>query len=256
MLRSDSKGIQPIVPGVTNIQGVNAPLITFESLVDTDFGLMLYIDRNFLDTTVFDVEFFNSHHTIRKMIWALMNRDKWNPLYICMSKNLEAPESIADELYEEFIYNDNHYEKIIELSALTNLCDFIRISEVTGKEVRPTIVCQSEYEKDFIKKKISQYTPITLYKEIENSDIGYQQFFFRHISDPHMFYEGSINEFIGQNKTVYLADYKFNNVSDLSVIKDGSPLHELTTSANQIRIYSIYDKELYKEREETNNNGV
>ena len=77
----EGKGVQPIIPGLANTQGVNSPLVTFDSLVDTDFGLMLYIDRCFLDSSIFDVEVFNSNHKIKQMIWRLMNRERWNPLY-------------------------------------------------------------------------------------------------------------------------------------------------------------------------------
>lgn len=254
------KGIQPIIPGLINTQGVNRPLITFESLVDTDFGLLLYIDKHFLDPTVFDVEVFNSHHKIKQMISFLMNRERWNPLYQFMNKKLKASESIADQLYMDFMFDEEHYRSILNLSMLTNLCDFVQMTEAGGKDINMTVVCQTEYEQDFINKKISQPSKTILYDRLvnrrEKAD-EYQQFFFRHLEDPvlqhNMLKDKPISDFTGVNKTIYMADYKFNNVYDSDSLEECSPLKELASKPNQIKIYSPYDRVLYKEREETNN---
>lgn len=254
----NGKGIQPIIPGLANTQGVNSPLITFESLVDTDFGLMLYIDKNFLDPSVFDIEVFNSHHKIRQMIWCLMNREKWNPLYSFMNKKLEASQALADQIYIDFMCDEKHFKKILDLSMLTNLCDFLQMTEVKGRDVNPTIICQTEYEQDFIEKKITQSSKIILYNNLmekRNTD-EYQQFFFKHLEDPLLLNimlndDGSnITDFIGINKTIYLADYRFNDISNPNNIGGESPLAQLLTKPNQIKIYTPYDRVLYKEREE------
>lgn len=256
---TSGKGIQPVIPGLVNTQGVNNPLITFESLVDTDFGLLLYIDKCFLDPSVFDIEVFNTHHKIKQMIWCLMNREKWNPLYLFMRKDLKAPEEIADELYNEFMnINGVHFRKILDLSMLTNLCDFLQMTEAGGRDITTTVVCRTEYEQDFVNKKISQSSKTILYDKITGKSDEYQQFFFRHLEDPWLQSailnsDRKISDFTGINKTIYMADYKFNNVYDLDSMKEDSPLRELSSKPNQIKIYSPYDKVLYKEREETNN---
>lgn len=255
----EGKGVQPIIPGLANTQGVNSPLVTFDSLVDTDFGLMLYIDRYFLDSSIFDVEVFNSNHKIKQMIWRLMNRERWNPLYSFMNKNLKAPEAIADQIYVDFMSDMKHFKKILDLSILTNLCDFLQMVEGGGRDIITAIVCRSEYEQDFINKKISTSKTI-LYDGLKRKESAdeYQQFFFKHLEDPLLQSivlngEGEISDFTGVNKTIYLADYKFNNVSNPDSLEEYSPLKELSAKPNQIKIYSPYDKVLYKEREETNN---
>lgn len=204
--------------------------------MDTDFGLLLYIDRNFLDPNIFNVSFFNSHHTIKDMIRALIDREHWNPLTICVNEGVE--DSIVSHLYNDFMNDEKHREQILELSMYTKLCDFIKLSESSNREVRPTILCKYEMEKYFIKRCITKSIPVILLSDFKN-DIQYQQFFFKHLHDGYAD-SPNIEGIVGKDKTIYLANYEFN-------IIDKNPDSEffatMSLNYNQFKMYDLYNRE-------------
>jgi len=47
-------------PGSVDTGGINTPLVSFDCIIDTDFGLLSLIDKDYLDSSIFDIEFFNN----------------------------------------------------------------------------------------------------------------------------------------------------------------------------------------------------
>lgn len=244
MYKITGNGIQAIVPGLSNVSGINSPLITFDSLVDTDFGLLTYINKKFLDTSVFDIDFFKSNKKIRDMIKALIGREKRNPLLLCIRNEFPNREKFADDLYSEFMSTEELYGQIMQLSMYTGMCDFLKLAEKIDKGIRPIIVCRREIEKEFVKEHITKVTPVTMIDKLD-SDIVYQQFFFRYVDDP---YTSFIQPLIGKDKTIYLANYRFNYIDNLA----GSEfIAEITSNYCRLSMYDVYNKEeLYDNQSE------
>ena len=192
-----------IKPGSVDTSGINTPLVSFDCIIDTDFGLLNLIDSNYLDSSVFDVDFFNQHHKIRKLVKVLYERENKNPLSICV-KNKDID---IDSLYQEFM-NDK-YTDILKRSMVTEIYNLLEQYKLSG-EVKPTVVCRKEEEINCLKElPLFKQFPILLLNEIE--DISYyHQFFFRYIDDEYII---TLSPAI-KNKTVYLINQKFNGIPD------------------------------------------
>lgn len=241
IFKTTKDGTVPVSMNVTNNQGINTPLITFDCIFDTDFGIMLYIDRYFLDTSVFDVDFFNSHHKINEMVKALIMREEKNPLLLCV-KDIPNREKVADDLYQDMIHNSKHYKQILELSMLTCVWEFVSLSSIAGSEITPSVICRTEDEKDALLKQ-GYKRNITMIGDV--IDI-HQQYYFRYIDDE---YTDAISPYLGRDRSIYIPRYKFNEYQRLTDEKSPFLLYS-ATKFNRLCYYDLYDKSKLFPKEE------
>lgn len=224
-----------------NVQGVNVPLIAFNTIFDTDFGLMLLIDRKFLDSSIFNIDFFNNHHTIKAMVQALVIRDEINPLSICFKD--PSKKDVMNSLYNEFM--DTHYSEILELSMLTGMAEFIKMTELVTSDVKASIVCTKQSEIDMCRKHIGEKIPIYLLDEISSDFLNYsQQFIFKYMHDE---YSETLVPKI-TDKTIYYARYNFNYLDS----ENPDPIAlQAVKNYNQLSMIEIYSSEkLFDNKEE------
>lgn len=217
--------------GEGNTSGVMAPLIPFNCVFDTDFGLLTLINKEYFDSSVFSIDFFNQNSSIKNLVRALYEREEENPLSVCL---LPEKKDLSESLYKDFI--SKRYDSILKLSMPTEVYNILELFKLSG-DIKPTIVCESEIEEQFLDKfKVTKGIQKIRVEELKEVNF-YQQFYFKSIND---FYSDIISEFI-DTKMIYIADYKFN-VDEERNIKDNKNTLLMGLSRNKFRLFEIYDR--------------
>lgn len=227
-----------ILPSDSNTANVLLPLIPFNCIIDTDFGLLNLIFREYSDSDAFDPEFFKNR-SIRNITRSLLNRKYENPLLLCLKDKNDLDS--ANELYNDFI--DKKYEEILNLSMKTELYHFIKKLDIAG--IKAYIVCESPYEISFLNRfKITKFAGKFLLSDADLSK--FSQFYFKSIND---IYITTLQPLI-EKSTVYLASYIFN--TDEEQIQKNKNALGLLMSMNKVYEFDIYNRN--KLEEETINN--
>lgn len=219
-----------IKPGSVDTGGINTPLVSFNCIIDTDFGLLNLIDNDYLDSSIFNIDFFNNHHKIREMVKVLYEREDKNPLSVCIKDSNYDIESLYNEFMKE------KYTDILKRSMVTEIYNLLEQFKLSG-EVRPTVLCTAQEEIDCLKElPLFKQIPILLMEEL--ADVSqYNQFFFRYIDDK---YINHLSKFI-KCKTIYIINHKFNGIPYQGVFPTESTkiLFENRNSINMIDMYNV-----------------
>lgn len=209
----DFKEIKPIQFADSNTFGALNPLVSFNCLIDTDFGLLVLIAQKFFDTSVFNKDFFDKYDNINDMKNIVYTREERNPLILCMN-NIDN----ADEYYQEFF--DQYYKDILQKSMIT---DFGKsLDKLSSAGAIFTILCNKQEEIDLLESIdiFKKYSKLLLGKD----DIGdHNQYFFKYYSDINV-------QLINSNlidKHIYVARYNFTEFDNLN--------------EKELSIYSIID---------------
>ena len=227
---------EQIVYSDANTMGVNTPLFTFDSIYDTDFGMLVYIFREYFDTEIFSEEFFNTHNAVDKMVEALYNRETENPLLIAMNDKTNF--DLADELYQEF-YNKK-YKEILTCSMPTGISDLLELLEAESGVNIGILVCRTE-EKYFIdalwEDNKFHYIDINNPEDI-NSIRRYNQIYFKSCNDRFITDESVLDKLYEKN--IYIPRYKFN-LNETEDIFRTIPIIKLEMNRCSFFKYDIYD---------------
>lgn len=219
--------------GEGNTSGVLTPLIPFNCLIDTDFGLLALISKSYLDTSIFNIEFFNENKEISKLVKSLYFREEENPLSICLLDN-----NYANDLYTDFM--NQKYDDILKVSLTTEVYNVIELYKIYG-DIRPTIVYKTESEKRLLDHlKVTKTTQKIQIDEV-NFDL-YNQFYFKSVNDN---YCNKISKYVN-TKMVYIANYKFNLDSDNNVKENKNTLL-MNINRNKFMLFDIYNRSTFLE---------
>ena len=219
-----------------NTHSVLNILISFNCLIDTDFGLLVLIAQDFFDTSVFNEEFFHNNKEINDMKRVIYKRKCKNPLNLCM-KNTED----ADDFYKQFF--DKYYPNILNVSMITSLAKNLK-KFASNAGATFTILCKDECEEKLLEQipMLAKFSTTTLAK-IENPDI-YNQFFFKDYSDYGL---SDLYKFL-LDKKIYIGMYEFNKTDNLDL--ESSKLQtELFMLRNDISLIDLYSREDLKSNE-------
>ena len=124
------------------------PLFEFGTLFDTDVGMMSLIGAKYLDSSIFNVDWFKEHSTNRALVKAVYERVDTNPL-IQASKSSTDPDELK-ELYESFLEGDI-YKEVLERSMRTELFNLLGYFIAMG-DIYPYICYSNDAELEHIKK--------------------------------------------------------------------------------------------------------
>ena len=213
-----------------NTRSVLNVLISFNCIIDTDFGLLVLIAQNFFDTSVFNEDFFYNNSTIINMKNTIYKRTEYNPLNLCI-KNKED----ADDYYNQFF--EKYYNEILDVSMVTGLGRSLNnFSSNAGASF--TILCKDEREEEFLSKiKIFRKTSTITLDKITNPDI-YNQFFFKSYKDYGL---KELSDFL-LDKKLYIGMYEFNKTDNLDI--DASTMQtRLFALRNDISLIDLYSRE-------------
>lgn len=115
-------------------------LVEFETIVDLDFGAMMYIYKNYDDEEKFHFQLMELEDNQIKGL--IHDNPETNPVKILM--DIEDYEE-ADQIYDDIMAN--HIMEVLELSPPTNLFTFCRTSMETDGLITINILCtRHEYE--------------------------------------------------------------------------------------------------------------
>lgn len=192
-------------------QAINS-LIPFNMIFDTEMGLMKLIEFHY-NKGIFNYNALGKDDLTKLY---LMQRNNWNPLSIICDENISQND--MDELYYQFI--DREYERILLYSPNTALYDVLNVV-YRNEQIRFTVVCKSEMELDFFKKRqcnayqilIGDMFTDELLKENPNIYIKYIKDLYQ---QPKSF----------KNKSLYIGDYEFNKRSIDNTIFPNMPIEE------------------------------
>lgn len=217
----------------STIIGVLNVLVDFNTIIDTDFGLLALIDREYLDKDLLSVDWFNKHHTIKELTKALYTRTCKNPLHLC---NVSMNESEENSLYDEFM--NKKYDDILKLSMITSVYEFLNQLKLSG-EIGITIVCNNEKEIELLNSlsvtsKINKTLLFDL--DIDKISLNYHQFLFKYIDSGLITYLKDIID-----KTVYVASYGFNIDQERHMIINNEYTLNLSYKRNIFKLIDLYD---------------
>ena len=202
-------------------------LIDFNCYVDTEFGLLSLIKDNYMDDNVFDRELLNQDSN--KIILSLINRKKSNPLSIIANKQVSDED--LDDYYKEFM--DQEYDKILELSVITELKSLIELSK-TEPAIHVTILCKDQREIDILKDDDTLENAEFILDKLENDYSKYSSFYFKYINE-------NIDKFIYRYKTYYFSKYMIN-FDDKYDLKESNIVNKIIYSGGSIEILDLYNK--------------
>ena len=221
------KSREKIEKNEMNTAGVMQPLLAFNTIVDTNVGLIRLIAMQYRDPSIFNLDYLNKSITIKKLVQDLYNREYKNPLTIC--SNIKHSE--LDELYNDFM--KNKYKEIIHLSLFTELFNMISIWKKYGG-IPTTILCSSQDEIDYlnffdrmknVNKVLIEHRPL---------QEKHPQYIFKSFSDPYIDYVAST---LVYDATVYIANYKFNQIGYIKENEEPSEQQkEIMKSPNYIKL--------------------
>ena len=223
---------------INSSTGVNSVLIDFNMIIDTDFGLLTLIDREYLDNEVFSVDWFNQHHIIKELVKALYEREERNPLSEVVLKEKVSYDTI-EQLYSEFISTKKTYNEILNLSMVTEIYNLIESFKSTG-DINIGIVCNNQEELDFLNtlkvtKPITKFLLFDLSPQIISK---YNQFYIKYT-------DSMLTKFISDiitTKTVYFANYKFNINDEKKTVNINKYTDRISANMNNLGVIDIYNK--------------
>lgn len=232
---ADTKEISHITFSDTNTLGVINPLISFNCLIDTDFGLLVLIVQNFFDTSVFSEEFFDNNSNPEDLKYTVYEREDKNPLLLCMKSS-----RFSDDYYKQFF--DEYYKDILDRSMITDLA--ANLPALSSSGAMFTILCKCQEEIDLLDRlEIFDKFHRILLSDLPNLE-EYNQIFIKDYDDYGM------DKITPQciDKQFYIPRYKFN---DLELMDKAD--HEKIILLDGLRS-QVTKFDLYIERKENQNN--
>ena len=210
------------------------PVISFDQIIDTDFGLIEIINNKYHDTDTFYWSLLEAPAKFK--VGLLYNRIHPNPLTV-IAKDRENIE-LLDDYYNQFM--EEEYVAILKQSIITELYKVLK-KLVNTEGVYPLIVCKSPLEKTYfekIDKETFNKCTVTLSDSLSAllKDKKYSPIYIKNIRDT----ASIINELDAQ--TLYIAGYRFN-------FEDNERQHLLNeysvllSGINRIKVYETYTKD-------------
>lgn len=211
------------------------PIIDFNCIVDTEYGLLQLIYDQYYDLSVFNKDKFEM--PTNKILLELYTRTTKNPLVPFVNDNIS--EKDANEYYNEFM--DTKYEEILSRSVGTNMQVALTNFNLSGGEVLASIMCHNDLQKEYI-SGIQDFSSNKVYTEEEfikrHSD--FNQIYLRYIDDM----EGIVEQCM--NKSVYLSSCSLNMKEKDSIYLREDEKLNLVSKYAYIMIYDLFNIDYLK----------
>jgi hypothetical protein len=226
------------VSDMTGYSSQSYPLISFNSIIDSDIGILKYVMKNYLNPEIFDIENLKSI-SYNKLLIDIYKREYQNPLYYIAKENIDK--KFLDDCYDELM-KDHEYE-ILNESVTTEIYNVIKYFISGG--INSTILYYSDAQKQVIKEDelLKNLSTISI-NTIQNKD--FDQYFFKYISEANPITNLKLKSF-------YFSSCGLNLPEEATLEKlYGNPtIEELTKSKrNIINFFDMYRIKLL--RGETN----
>lgn len=217
-------------------------LISVNSLIDIDIGLFFLIKDEYLDPSVFSVEYFEKSNII-DFIKTTYHRIEDNPLY---SISVIKDKQLLDEYYMEF-YNTS-YKEIYDRSVYTDVLSMIKLF-LDSNEIIVTILYYKDYS---LEKLTNDQANGTIPKEVQFlSGVNLKPSIFNNFDQ---IYLRSVTEFdilptkqIQSPKSFYISSFG-PNFGETGNIKRSKGLNDIMTSKlmHEIAVFDMYNNKNIK----------
>lgn len=209
------------------------PLIMFDTIVDTDIGLLYLIYNEYLDGTVFNKE-----------LWEKPIDEILNIIYYRKTKNPLIPFSIIDDIQElDSLYDDfinKRYIDILWKSVTTEMYNLVKLFLETS-EIVVYIGYRNELEKEIIDSDpvLSKVTSINI-NSLSKEDLykNFKQYYCKYIEDLLLFDDDNC-----AGKTIYLSTIRSNFNENNDDLRETNYLQNIVKRMNQISLFDLYKKE-------------
>lgn len=204
-------------------------LVLFDSIVDTDYGIIKVIKEEYNNANYIDKVLLNSIDD-KNIFDFLSVRDNSNIVYNLLKTMYR---NSADKIYNELI--ETQYSNIIDKSTITNVALLIEEYIKSGL-IDITVLCKNKTEEQFIKSKVNSIYTIVAndFNMIDISDYG--SLFIKNIKDLLLFKDNL------HGKVIYLMNYPFN--FELNKNCRLCPLSSVLTELNaqiEIKVIDVYN---------------
>ena len=173
-------------------------LVSFESIIDTDMGLMRLIKSDY-NSGFFYPTILNNTEEFQHLVLNL--RTHPNPLVTLMDINNDDELETANDLLRQF--KDEEYQKILDLSPPATFNTILSSNMYSKDLFKPTVICRSQAEADILKVKEINAEPL-ICNDLKNISIKkYQVITVKDVSE--------LDNFVNiERKSIYVPDYRFN----------------------------------------------
>lgn len=216
-------------------KGKMAPLFSFNTIVDLDFGLINLVYDKYLDPSVFNVSFFDKKSAL-DILYETYNRRVKNPLK--MIANEDVSDEKLDIFYKEFM--ENEIKDVYRYSITTDILNLIDVFN-KSQTINPIIFCYSEEQIKILNKELKLApNEKVLIESLSKKDLSlYKQFFVRNVEELEYF-SGCVF------KMFYISTLRCNFNDSGEDFKDEKLFTKIIDNRNSVGIFDIYknnDKE-------------
>lgn len=218
-----------------NENGKTYPILTFDQIVDTEFGLLEVIYKKYNDKNTFYWSLLEAPPKVK--LGLLYNRLRPNPITV-VAKDKDNKE-LMDDYYKQFM--EEEYVAILKNSIVTGLYKFL-IKIVSSGFIPPTIICKSNIESTYLEKIDSDiFKKCNIVVDTDGytniiKDKKYTSIYIKNIKDTIPI----LNDL--ETKNIFIAGYRYNFEDD----ERNHLINEyqvILSSIAKVNVYSMYNKE-------------
>ena len=204
------------------------PIIPFNLIIDTDYGIIQLIKDKYYDKDVFSGIIEAKPEQI---IYFLYSRDSINPI----NRFLLDKKFDSDDMYNNLI--EKEYSNILKRSISTNFFEVVKLFNKSDGAINPIILCKNELEESYMQRlsRISDTQFKTILGDYSTIDLtAYDTIYLKHYTDALK----CIDKLYGKN--IYIANYNFNFevVDEQRILL--SYIYILLLDSNIAKIIDIY----------------
>lgn len=211
-------------------------LIEFDTIVDTDIGLIRTIDKWYCDKNIFFSSVTSMDDTHLKGL--LQRKTTMNPLQVILKD--ESDIEGMNSLYTKFIAEE--YNNILKYSALTSMYDSTILFVQTRGTIGVNVLCRNDKEESLLKEIFKDFiNSITIVRMPDNKRLNvskYSEIFVKNI-----FSLISFDELEGKN--IFIANMVGNYDQPMyelaKTIVPNKTVGDIYGCFNIIRFFTLYD---------------
>lgn len=190
-------------PGISPDVQIVYNLFEFETLVDIDLSVVMYIINNMDNSKYIDTDLLKNTTTINGLENRLLFREKYNPLSIIIKKEYE---DFIDDIYNEIM--ESHKEEIIDKALPTDILSFCNLGSTITGVINNHVNCKDKLEEDYIHS-----FPGKVITKINEYDLSNYNTLYAKTVDNLFNYKNL------ENKKVFILNTRYNMMKDFLIYK-------------------------------------
>lgn len=178
-------------------------LFEFETLVDVDLSVVMYIINNMDSSKYIDTSLLKTTNTINGIENRLLFRENYNPLSIIIKKDYE--DSI-DDIYNEIM--EYHKQEILDRALPTDILSFCNLGSTISGVINNHVNCKDKLEEEYIHS-----FPGKVITKIDEYDLSSYNTLYAKTVDNLFKYKNLVN------KKIFILNARYNMMKDFLIYK-------------------------------------